>query len=215
MAESHLFDKKVLNEFKKDHIVELVLELQKEKNDMKQHLDKAMSEISERVIELERSHYLYLQYGRRESVEISGIPSSIGQNDLEDEVIKVYNEAKVQVHGNQVTKLDISACHRIGKNSVTIVRFMNRKFAMEGLFNGKNLKGTKLYGGSPIYINNSFCKEYRHYGFIIRNLKKKELIDGYKIKNGVYHIKPKGRNDFVEISHISDFSKYSLDISKY
>ena len=53
--------------------------------------------------------------------------------------------------------MDIQATHRVGKKGVTIVKFVNLKFAYEGLRCGKNLKDSKLYGNSGgIYINNSF-----------------------------------------------------------
>ena len=71
-----LFDEKVLKEFKKDHLVKLVLELQKEKNMLFQQNDE-IKVVKNKVTELERSHLLYLQYGRRESVEITGIPKEI------------------------------------------------------------------------------------------------------------------------------------------
>ena len=210
-----MFDEKVLKEFKKEHLVKLVLELQSEKN-MWVSQKGSLDEIKTRVTELERSHLLYLQYGRRESIEISGIPPTIEQDHLEEEVIKVYNEAGVKVFGREVASSDISACHRIGKKGeVTIVRFVNRKFAMEGLYKGKNLKESNLYGRSRIFINNSFCHEYKKFGWIIRGLKKASLIDGYKVKNGVHQIKTVGSERFVEISHVSDFVKYNLDVSSY
>ena len=205
------FDEKKLAEFKKPHLVELVLELQKEKNNLLSQQQTKMKQMDDRLIELERSHYLYLQYGRRESIEISGIPSNIQQKELETEVIKIYNEARVKIHGRELTQMDIAACHRVGKRGDTIVRFVNRKFAMEGLYHGKNLKGSKLYD-TPIYINNSFCREFKKYGYFIRKLKRKSLIAGYKIKNGVFQIRKEIDGEFVEISHISDFEKYALDI---
>ena len=162
-----MFDEKKLAEFKKPQLIELVLELQKEKNLLIKQKEN-VSDIQTRLCELERSHFLYLQYGRRESVEITGIPKEVPQEDLEQEVIKIYKEAKVSVHGKELSNFDISACHRIGKRDVTIVRFTNRKFAMEGLYKGKNLKGTKLYGSSPIYINNSFCREEPSHGLVQR-----------------------------------------------
>ena len=39
----------------------------------------------EGVIELERRHALYLQYNRRNSVEITGIPEDVEQKDLESD----------------------------------------------------------------------------------------------------------------------------------
>ena len=210
-----LFDEKVLKEFKKDHLVKLVLELQKEKNMLFQQNDE-IKVVRNKVTELERSHLLYLQYGRRESVEITGIPKEIRQENLEEEVIKIYNEAGVSVFGRSVNSTDISACHRVGKKEeVTIVKFVNRKFAKEGLYKGKNLKGTMMYRGTRIFINNSFCHEYKRFGWIIRKLKKDSLIDGYKVRNGVHQIKILHSDKFVDISHVSDFAKFDLDISAY
>ena len=209
------FDVEKLQSFKKNELIDIIRELNKEKDLLKAHLLDNRSGIEERVTELERSHYLYLQYGRRESVEITGIPDNVDQKDLETEVIKVYNEANVKVHGNAPTPNDISACHRIGKKGKTIVRFVNRKFASEGIYSGRNLKGKNLYGNTPVFINNSFCREYSYYGYVIRKLKSNNMIDGYKIKNGVYQIKTLGNMNFIEVSHISDFSKHNIDISNY
>ena len=210
MENYEVFEEDKLNSFKKNQLVNLVLQLQKETIALKQQKE---TDLEKRVIALERSQYLYEQYGRRESVEISGIPSNIEQKDLENEVIQVFNEAKVRVHGRPLDPMDITACHRIGKKNVTIVRFVNRKFAYAGLTSGKNLKGTRLYGeNNPIYINNSFCKEFSRYGYLIRKLQKLSLIAGYKVKNGVFFIKQNGTDNFKEVSHISDFEKYNLDI---
>ena len=208
------FDAKTLGAFKKEQLIEMVLTIQKEKNELKLQ-QKVTNSLDDRVTELERSHYLYKQYGRRESVEITGIPTDVDDNNLENEVIRIYNEAKVEVDSSPVTKKDISACHRIGKRGNTIVRFVNRKFASEGLYKGRNLKGTQLYNGAPVYINNSFCPEFKKYGYIIRNLKRQSLLEGYKIKNGVYQIKLGPLDKFEEISHINDFAKFGLDIGSY
>ena len=147
-------------------------------------------QLNKRVIELERSHALYLQYNRRNSVEITGIPEDVEQKDLECQVIKIYDEAEV---GRSLNLFDIEACHRIGKKNVVIVRFVNRKFAREGLYKGRNLKGKNIYGNGPVYINDSFCEPFNYIGYLIRKLKKRSLIEGYKIKNGVYHVKKRSK----------------------
>ena len=72
MTGADLFDAEVLNEMKKEHLVKLVLELQNEKKLLVEQKD-SLTEVKDRVIALERSHLMYLQYGRRESVEITGI----------------------------------------------------------------------------------------------------------------------------------------------
>lgn len=202
------FEADKLNSFKKTQLVELVLQMQREKNDLKAQ---ALGD-PDRITELERSHYLYQQYGRRNTIEITGIPAEVEQNQLENEVIKIFNEANVEVHGNKLTNMDIEACHRIGKKNVVITRFVNRKFAYEALYNGKNLKGTKLYGNNPVYINNSFCREFNHIGFLIRKLKRQSAIYRYKVRHGVFSIKIGENDNFVEITHKYDFEKFNLGI---
>ena len=208
---SNLFDAKTLNDFKKPQLVELILELQKEKKLLESQATN-IAGITERVTELERSHYLYLQYGRRSSIEITGIPANVVQNDLENHVIDIFNEAKVKVHGKSLDHIDIEACHRIGKKNKVIARFTNRKFAREILYKSKNLKGTKIYGNQAIYINESLCKQFHYIGYVIRNLKRCEMIETYKIRNGVFSIKIGPDDRFVDITHKSDFHTNNLDI---
>lgn len=67
----------------------------------------------------------------------------------------------------------------------TIVKVVNRKFAGEALSCGKHLKGTKRCGGSPIYINNSFCPEFGFPKYAIRNAKKQGILFKWRTRNGV------------------------------
>ena len=154
-AASSVFEIGSLNKMKKDELVEIIQALQEEKGALQQKLlaseDNSLydrvSKLERDQIELERSHYLYMQYGRRESVEISGIPEDPNETTakLQDEVIKVYEKAGVIVEGRGLEKMDISSCHRIGKKGTTICRFVNRKFAWTGIANSKNLKDSGLY----------------------------------------------------------------------
>ena len=116
-----------------------------------------------------------MQYGRRESVEISGIPEDENETtaQLQDEVIKLYEKAGVIVEGRGPEKVDISSCQRIGKKGNTIYRFVNRKFAWAGISNSKNLKDAGLYD-SDVYINSNFCKPFQQIGFVIRKFRKRE-----------------------------------------
>ena len=62
----------------------------------------------------------------------------------------------MKVEGENITKKEICAVHRIGKEkATTIVRVVNRKFAWQALISGKNLKDSKRYGEGNIYINHS------------------------------------------------------------
>ena len=71
------------------------------------------------------------QYGRRENVEISGIPSSVTDKQLESEVLRILR----QIGLKHLDHFHVVACHRIGsidKNGCrnTIVRFIYQKDAI-------------------------------------------------------------------------------------
>ena len=65
--------------------------------------------IAKRVQLLERSHVNSLQYQRRESLEIHGIPDEIRDNELESKC----REILLDVTGQKVKKFQIHACHRL------------------------------------------------------------------------------------------------------
>ena len=92
-----------------------------------------------KVISLKINQNKFEQYGRRSNIEVSGIPDSVKDNCLEKKIISVFTSV-----GIDVKSYDIKGCHRIGKSQnsskKTIVRFSNRKFAKQALYNMKKLK---------------------------------------------------------------------------
>ena len=71
------------------------------------------------------------------TLKISGILSSVSDNDLEDVVCKAITKA-----GVEVSDKDIEDCHRVGKRGTTIVKFCKRKVSKQVLDVRKDL--TKL-----------------------------------------------------------------------
>ena len=73
------------------------------------------------------------QSGRRNNIEVSGIPDSVKDNCLKQKIISVFTSV-----GINVKSYDIEACHRIGKSrnssKKTIVCFSNRMFAKQALY---------------------------------------------------------------------------------
>ena len=61
---------------------------------------------------LERKCAVNEQYSRRECLEISGIPDSIPNNNLEETVLKIFSETGVSVNSR-----DVEACHRLNQKS--------------------------------------------------------------------------------------------------
>ena len=88
-------------------------------------LQQKFEKLENRIYELESDLNKKDQYNRRNNIEIQGIPSDINDNFLEDKVIEMLGEVDIVA-----TKSDIDDCHRLGKNSNTTVRFVNRKFCM-------------------------------------------------------------------------------------
>ena len=61
---------------------------------------------------LERQCWANKQYSRRECLEISGVPESVTDNDLEGKVLKLLEKIDVEVHPDH-----IEACHWIKPNA--------------------------------------------------------------------------------------------------
>ena len=104
-----------------------------------QRLRKKVSDLQKKVYSAEENINSLEQYGRRNNIEITGIPESVEDKKLEETVVKVLNQIDLNVSNN-----DIEACHRLGKLKdkprKTIIRFVNRKFAKKALLNRKELK---------------------------------------------------------------------------
>ena len=198
-----------LNNKSKSQLMDLVKSLTSENTALKE-IVRIMESTNERLEKLEREQNKSLQYLRRDTIEISGIPSEIHQNELEKEILKVFQAAEVKVHGENLQERDIQAAHRIGKKGVVICKFVNRKFAREGLFCGRNLKGKNVYNNSNVYINDSLCREFKYLNFVVRKSKNDNIIFRWKVRNGITFVQKKDGDEFEEISHKSDLIRLGL-----
>ena len=133
-------DNSNLNSLTKKELIELINGLRTENSVLKE-LQTYMNQSNERLEKLEREQNRHIQYQMRDTIEISGIPTSVKQNDLEGKVLKIFETAGVEVNGYKLDYYQIQACHKIGKKGVTICKFVNRKFANNAIYSGKNLKG--------------------------------------------------------------------------
>ena len=108
--------------------------------------------------------------------------------------------------------MDIAAVHRLGNKKTTIVRVVNRKFSREALVNGRNFKVSKRYGENKIFVDNSFCVEFRFLNFVIREAAREKLLNRYKIRNGVTYVQMDTEGDFIEIAHVLDLENLGIPI---
>ena len=91
------------------------------------------------------------QYGRRECIEVSGVPPKDSEN-AEEIVI-----ALAKAIGVDVQKEDISACHRVKKSKgdpIIITKFVNRKLKEQIMAHRKNLRN-KTVGSLKLSENDS------------------------------------------------------------
>ena len=77
--------------------------------------------IEERVKTLERSQIRSLQYNRRESIEIAGIPETVDEKNLEKTYVLILEE----IGCGKIEPWQVHAFHRLRNKKNTIIRFVN------------------------------------------------------------------------------------------
>ena len=85
--------------------------------------------LKNRIVNLEKELSKNEQYGRRNNVEISGIPNQISDQDLKENIVKICKDSAINI-----ALMDIEGCHRLplGRNTTNttkrvIVKIVNRK----------------------------------------------------------------------------------------
>ena len=173
------------------------------------------------ITQLERDLSRLVQYGRRESIEIHGIPESVKPQQLESTAIKI-----LKFIGVKVESYDIVAVHRLktkGRDGIhsTIVRFINRKNAYTAKKNKKQLMNihtsndNSIKGMKKLFIVENLCTAYKKLFNKCRDLKRNHE---YGIKhlwtyNGTINIRfsdDKNENP-IQISHMEDYEYYFPD----
>ena len=134
--------------------------------------------LTKQLILVERKCWANEQYSRRECLEISGIPKSIQDDDLEDCVTKIFNECD-----RPVDPANIEACHRLkwkAMSKTVIINLSKRKDVFNILQRKKKLKSvdiTKvgLPQGSLDFINQILCSYYKYLWSLCKRLHSKKL----------------------------------------
>ena len=107
----------------KDEVIALALEYQnkfdstltiinKEISDLRQNYEKMQSELCvsrqvssklrEQIASLERQCWSNCQYSRRECLELSGLPESIENSELEDTALQLFKKLDVEVDSSNI-----------------------------------------------------------------------------------------------------------------
>ena len=76
-----------------------------------ERLRNRVSYLNKRIVSLEFNHNMLEQYGRRNNIEITGIPDTVQDIELENKVIEIFDAIGVEANS-----ADFKDCHRVGKS---------------------------------------------------------------------------------------------------
>ena len=123
--------------------------------------------MEEKIVYLEKNQVKGEQYSRRKNVEISGIPNSIPDKDLENTVTSVCKDSGVEIDPKHIEgrqRLTPSRNSR-GKDKRVIVKFVNRKHS-EALLRDKKRISSKSFNHlnvpNKVFVSVSLCPYYRY-----------------------------------------------------
>ena len=161
-------------------------------------------EIDRRLIEAE-------QYPRRHNIVITGIPDSIKQHELENKVLEILRNI-----GITVSNYDVVGCHRLFKpknskySAKTIIRFTNRKVVEFCLRNRERLIEIKNIIHMNLRFQENLCEANERVFKWCRELKNKELIHDFFIRNGFIKIVVDQGDKPIKIKHPEElFEKFN------
>lgn len=145
------------------------------------------------------------QYGRRECIEIKGIPYN--KNECTDDlVISVARKLEVNI-----SKHDISVCHRLGKptedypDPVILAKFCSRR-VRDAIFSNRSI----LHKEREIYINESLTKSNRTRFNACLKYKKANAFKYIWTRHGVTYLKKNDDERAMSIKNDEDLSRYNI-----
>ena len=205
--------KQLKSKFIKEDLVSYILHLRNEINTVGNELEtlKANQMITKRVEYLERIQMISQQYNRRESIELSGIPLTVNDNELEEKCVKIIQD----VTGRGIPEWQVHACHRLKNRNKVIIRFVTRKIPDRALHHRKYLKDidkTK-YGldqNTQIYFNESLCPKMNYLFYKVRCAWKDQKLNSYNLWKGRLTVKIEENDEQILITHINDLFKLNL-----
>ena len=150
------------------------------------------SKLSERLLTMERRCYANEQCSRRECLEISGIPTSVADKDLESNVLEILEEIDVSINPTL-----IEDCHRLpskGSSKKVIVKLNRHKDIHRILSNKNKFKNLKpesvhLPGEAKVFINESLCLYYKKPWSKCKSVWSASHISVFWVRNGSLRIK--------------------------
>ena len=167
----------------------------------------------ERVVKIERQWWENAQFCRRDTLEIIGIPRSIGNSVLEETVRRVFKRIGVEIN-----ERDVQACHRLKEKERTIVKFVNRKDCLQILRVKKELKSldpTELDfpQNTKSFINECLCPYYKGIWSKCKKLRTIQKIHQFYTISGLIRVKLEETDPSKIITHMVDLKDLFPDIN--
>ena len=193
---------------KVDELMKRIMNLEVSNASLKERMNETegyLDQVDDYIYTLERSVARLDQYGRRENIEISGIPNKVSKQDLEGEVVKILRHIGL----DHIVHYSIVGCHRISGrdrfgNMNTIVRFLHRKDAIECLKRKKNLFQCRDLGYKNLWFSENLCPSFKSIFDNLESLKKKGTVSKYWSRYGKLHYKLNGSEEIFNVSHLLD-----------
>ena len=172
----------------KDEVINLKDIIIKNLQDESKRLKTKVNVLENNIIDLEIQNNNVDQYSRRNNVEISGIPQSVSDNQLEKNVVDTLKAINVNITTNEM-----EACRRLGKKKKNVVvRIINIKHCLKALRNKKKLKAIDKndigISNANLFNSENLSPANSKLAFNCRKLKRDDEIEKCYTINRIVHI---------------------------
>ena len=139
-----------------------------------------------------------------DTLDIMGIPKSIGNSVLEETVRRVFKKIGVEIN-----EQNVPTCHHLKEKERTIVEFVNRKNCLQILRVKKELKFLDLTQldfpeNTKIFINESLCPCYKGICSKCKKLTAIQKIHQFYTISGLIRVKMEETGPSKIITHMVD-----------
>ena len=165
------------------------------------------NKLHELVVALERQCWGNNQYSRREFLEITDVPDSVSNDDLEKTTIKVFVKLNVAIDPS-----NIEDCHwlKSSGSKKVIIKFARRNDGNLIRKNKNKLKGMNLCSigiNNPVFINDSLCSYYKMLWRKCKKLWSSKYIHAFWVSNGTLRLKITENGRVHIITHSQDLDE--------
>ena len=166
-----------------------------------------------RVIKLEKNALSAAQYVGREIIEISPVPGSFSDQNLE-KVCKALVST-----GTKVEDKDLHACHRMKRRSRVIVKFKDHKLRYKVMANRKKLMEKKnelkeLHFEESLFLSDSMCIENHNLFYKCRQVKNTKRIHACWFFNNLINVRLMDKGPIFKIfqeSNLGELLRTTVD----